>query len=1003
MSVAYPGQNNPGPSSDSFSASAAFSFDQHNATQVFGAMNGDPQSQMQNQMSGQIPTQSLSVPMIQVNHTGFASDYDMGNAPRDEDIDIDLDLDTYDEDDDMNLDDLSATPAVVDDIMDEAANIPAPNSIYGQPALSVPSGRFHHMDQANDEEMVDDALSQAVNEVMTDAEPPEVPAQFGFQSLQPIAPLHQFQGQQQQQQPAAQHIEQPAQEPQSQASQPTQQLSQIVEQPSQELQSQASQPTQLLPATESGVSNAEASVSPEKSAAAQEVPTVAEPSANPPSAPLEAEPLQSQPPPSEVQNVEESHSDERTLETEKVPLTEESTEPATPPPHSSTDGDELKTPQAPDHSTPKLQTPQSVVDPLRISQAETVALENPTPDVNQRDWYISDGQAASGSPHAPQYPAHQEIPTSPLHGPSGSGSPPQSFPSDPEAQHPHTPHSEQDTEREALSQPSDTITAQSPHDQTHGEAHEPVPEDDHTDNAHADPLLTHPVVVVYRDLEFSLFPISSESSNLPETCFLPDRAHLGTPLNKLVAALRDVLGEEFTASEELVLNFTALGVEFEEENQQMNNFTLYDLLGLFSKLLAQDGIDEPRPLEISLTSRKKYIPKLEMIHSHIVGGGGLASWRNMVAATRNPTDGHNDNPPHQYSDHEDEDKKPHSGGHAPGPSEKAGATNEVQAEHNDDELELEEFEKGLSGDDGYYDTDIHQTDAREETTAVATIDVPQSPSQVTPEKRKASFARETSNTDVSQVPETQLSQQIEATPNKKLRLNIVDMVHDDNDEASFVTAREKEQDTSVAYSGPRSYGFPDSPGSHEEPEFEAQRPGKDDGLLNFDEDNTHEGGNVQLFEEEDEKSSSTLQEVADGDIGGPVALQGPDGQAGGANNTNWQEWTYTEDDGAEHGVAYGLPGDLDESADAAAAAFELGPNEFAEFPLPFSDAGDGEPEYDDDDDAPLLGLDHHDTLSTTTSTKRARDDDEEEIEDELSEAGELRDSPTPASKKHRTL
>ncbi|KAK6497517.1 hypothetical protein TWF481_011923 [Arthrobotrys musiformis] len=990
MSVAYPNQNNVGPSSDSFSASAAFSFDQHNPTQVFGAINSDPQSQMQDQMSGQIPTQSLSVPMIQVSQTGFTSDYDMSNAPRDEDIDIDLDLDTYDEDDDMNLDDLSATPipTVVDDPMEEAANIPAPSLIFGQPGLSVPSGRYN-MEQANDEEMVDDAISQVVNEVMTDADPPEVPpevtVQYNFQSLQPAQPVQQFQ----QQQPVQQ--------------QPVQQL---VEQPSEQQQNQDQEPSSQHAVAESSVPAAEASAnSPDKTTSVQEFPAVAEEQkVDTSSAPFGAEVAQPQSPPPEVQSLEQQQPEEPALESERLTSAEEPTRPATPPSHPSPNADELKTPQAPSHNTPKHQTPPSSADPLRISQAETVALENPTPDVNQRDWYTLEGQGVSGSPPVPAYPVHQEIPTSPLQGPSGSGSSRHSFPSDPEAHSPGTSHSEQDTERVAPSQSSQHAEEHSPH----GEAHEPTRDEGQPDVAHDDPLLTHPVVVVYRETEFSLFPLSGEKSNLPETCFLPDRSHLGTPLSKLVAALRDVLGEEFTSSEELVLNFTALGVEFEEENNQMNNFTLYDLLGLFSKLLAQDGIDEARPLHISLTSRKKYIPKLEMIHSHIIGGGGLAAWRDILASSQGQ-------PP----------SSAHTDGHHPGPLGKAETAHGAD---NDDELELEEFEKSLGGDEVYYGEETHRTDVQPETTTVATIDVPQSPSQSTIQERKTSLTQETSNTDVSNIPETQLSQHVEATPSAELRLNLVDHGRDNSyirdDEASFVTAQEKQQDTSVIYSGSRSYGLPDSPGSNEEPGLGAEEPGKDDGLLNFDEhDHTHEGEEKEGEEEDeedvqDEKSSSTLHEVPEGEADQHATLQGTgEDETDNINDNNWQEWSYAEADGAEHAeyqyeeghesssyveAAYDLPEHPNEADEETGAAFELDPNEFAEYPLPFSEAGDDEgPEYDDD--APLLGLDHHETLSTTTSTKRAREEDDEEIEDELSENGEVRSSPTPASKKHKSL
>lgn len=500
----------------------------------------------------------------------------------------------------------------------------------------------------------------------------------------------------------------------------------------------------------------------------------------------------------------------------------------------------------------------------------------------------------------------------------------------------------------------------------------------------------------------------------------------------------------------------------------MNNFTLYDIIGLFSKLLVQDGVDEVQPLYISLTSRKKYIPKLEMIHSHIVGGGGLASWKDLLASARNqpPSHNHNDNASHKYGGSEDAEKGPYLNEQVPEPSGKTNTANEEHAEGDDDELELEEFEKGLGGDD-YYNQQNPLTDVHPATTAVATIDVPKSPSQTILEKQKASFTREASNTDISNVPETQLSQNLESTPNKKLRLNLLDNSGENSylkdDEASFVTAQEKQQDTSIAYSGSRSYGFPDSPSSNEEPETETEKSGKgitdhihnheeegadenqienpdtydfhlltslDDGLLNFDEhDNLHEeeeGG--EDHQEEDEKSSSTLHEVPEGESNNQATLQGS-GEDGADDETNWHEWAYTDGDEAENGeyqygegheenseyvdAAHDLPEDLNEPAEETGNDSEIDP--FAYYPEPFDNGenqggdehqGDWEHQSDwehQDNDEPLLGLDHHETLSTTTSTKRAREEDEDEIEDELSETGEIRDSPTPASKKHKTL
>ncbi|KAK6540003.1 hypothetical protein TWF694_008836 [Orbilia ellipsospora] len=1043
MSLAFPNQTPAGQNPDSFSGSAAFSFEQHNPTPLFSGINTEPQTQMQSHLHNQIQMQnataqsSHSVPMLMVSQTEFSNDCDMDNAPRDEDFDVDLDIDQYDEDGDLNLDD-HATPMATaeDDLMGDAINIPSVHPLFGQPG---PSNQFSHPDnnvvmgQATDEEMVDDALGQTVNEDMFDAYQAEPVSQFGFQPLQQVQPSPSLpspvvaQAAPQLQAESVASLNPPAEVAVTAPSNENQSVSPVVSDPFREYQK---------PEEEPKVASEEELVAPGVAAEAEpdisQVEHVAEQPEKEATAPVKVvEP--GAPLPTEVLALPQSASP--------------SLERANTPPHNL--------------EVPKLQTPPSS-DALRISQADTVPLENPTPEVGQREWYLSGlaqhgDQTTPGSPQALAHIANQEIPTSPIQEPSGGESSGPSFHS--EAQ---SPHLSQHSARESP-QTIENTEEKAPEES----ARESVEEEENGNASTEDPLLSHPVVIVYRDLEFSLFPVLGDKSGLPETSFLPDRTHLGSPLSKLVASLRDVLGEEFNASEEIILNFTALGVEFEEENVQMNNFTLYDLLDLFSRLSTRDGVDETRPLSIRLTSRKKYIPKLEMIHHHILRGGGLASWKKVLGG-KGKDSTHNlgsQNIDESVSHHDDriqqqpeqEEQNPQDNNHSEAEILQEQGS-EQHLENDDEELELEEFEKELGTEDAYDQLETHENEPQYENAVSANVDVPKSPSQTSIEKSKPTLATETSNTDGSlHVPETQYSQNYSENMEENdeflpsADLEISNSLNRDDD-ASFVTAEEKQQDRSTTEShiASRSYGLPASPNSNEEAELYNENIGKgmeqhahsdgeeiaendglenletydyhlltsvDDGVLDFEEQEPENKDEQTDAPQDDAKSSSTLHEVSGGEKADELAFEGEDG-AGTDNQVNWDQnaWEYVEDeenDGQykhEEGTKQEVASYSEASHEilSSHAAFEDNDDEeldldaeFAYYPLPFS-PNNKKTELDEHaDDASLLGLDQDNVSTTHSTTKRAREDDDED-EDEYSSGGEGA-SPIPASKKHKAL
>ncbi|EWC47111.1 hypothetical protein DRE_03480 [Drechslerella stenobrocha 248] len=972
MSVAYNPNPAPANGGNSFSGSHAFSFDVHDQTQQLFGPNPDPQTQVPNQAGPSLP-----IPTIQVNQPQVAvsSDYDMVN------YDVDLD---YDDGGEMNLDLATPTATAEDDLMAEAGS-----SIAGPAGPFLGVGTQVMSDGIiTDAEMGDDSL--AINEAMPDAYQPAPAPVPGFT----YPGIHQ----------PAQPLEQPLEQRVDQA---LQSLAALIENTSPAKSREGGLGSRPQSASEVHPAQGAGPVEPQLQAAERPVEATALPAEQlmePPAVPQQS-------PPAEVP----------------------------------------RTPVAAKPEPRKLETPSSPIDNVRISQADTVALENPTPEVGQREWLLAETAPVEGHEALHDSPSlqalqalqgHQEIPTSPLHAPS-DGSPRPSVPSEHGAKSPKSSPPSENASSDGAQTPTPTQPQAAASQETVTES---VEEGQHSIESE-DPLLTHPVVVVYRGLEFSLFPVLAGHAELPDTPFLPDRSHIGSPLSKLVTSLRDVLGDQFTSSEEIVLNFTSLGVEFEEENVQMNHFTLYDILGLFAKLVMQDGVSDIQPLHISLSSRKKYIPKLEQIHDHILGGGGLASWKQLLAG---PTGSQlNTSEPHRteaISSHDDNYQAPEQENHATH-SPKIPSKAEEVLETDDEQLELQESEKDYDGGELHYPTNTQEGEEHLDGDLLLGVDVPKSPSQASFVRPNTSHSVDHSQSEGLKVPETQYSQEIRSHPANKVEPTPPKDADVQNsslskDESSFVTAREKQQDASVLQSdsGSRGYGLlsdedePEQSESGKGIEIHGEHTSKhansttldtydgdlfdplDDDPLNFDEDHEHAGQLVDN-EEEDSRSSSTIQEGPENvpeDDAAPGGDEGDEGDEAADGKRNWNDWTYDEGDHDEdeeyHGpgqdaekddeyAAIGNPDDAPGLVDLEEATTDnFDPSEFAYFPQPFSPLGEQDGFGDDE---PLLGLDQHETLSTTASAKRAREDDEEE--EALSEPEEANIPPVPASKRHKQL
>ncbi|KAL1872847.1 hypothetical protein Plec18167_006497 [Paecilomyces lecythidis] len=111
----------------------------------------------------------------------------------------------------------------------------------------------------------------------------------------------------------------------------------------------------------------------------------------------------------------------------------------------------------------------------------------------------------------------------------------------------------------------------------------------------------HPVKVLYQDSEISLFrPREGDSS---ETFFLEDESLAYEGLGKLLSSCRGVLGDHISEGEVLVVDIDSLNLQLNEDSYHTSRVTLSQIVGLYLDLCRNDGIDEPEPLYLTLSTK----------------------------------------------------------------------------------------------------------------------------------------------------------------------------------------------------------------------------------------------------------------------------------------------------------------------------------------------------------------------------------------------------------------
>ncbi|KAJ9638239.1 hypothetical protein H2199_006926 [Coniosporium tulheliwenetii] len=133
----------------------------------------------------------------------------------------------------------------------------------------------------------------------------------------------------------------------------------------------------------------------------------------------------------------------------------------------------------------------------------------------------------------------------------------------------------------------------------------------------------HPVIVFYQGNEISLFPPSEQDAS--ETFFLQDESLAHRSIYDLLQACRQVLGETIHEEDELEINIAELGLCISEDSSPCPHVSFSQILDVYVQLQKHDGVQEPDPLYITLTTKARFTTRLGALLQAATEGRGLLS------------------------------------------------------------------------------------------------------------------------------------------------------------------------------------------------------------------------------------------------------------------------------------------------------------------------------------------------------------------------------------------
>ncbi|KAI3337045.1 hypothetical protein HD806DRAFT_542774 [Xylariaceae sp. AK1471] len=132
------------------------------------------------------------------------------------------------------------------------------------------------------------------------------------------------------------------------------------------------------------------------------------------------------------------------------------------------------------------------------------------------------------------------------------------------------------------------------------------------------------VYITYGSTDYSLFAKSEDDD--PNQYFLDDKSTLDISLAQFLASLREVISDEISPLDELVMNVDALGLEFSESTTLdfLGKFTFGDLVVLYDKLVKNEQAESSPPIYTYLTVRPNCNQRMRALGESANAGRGLS-------------------------------------------------------------------------------------------------------------------------------------------------------------------------------------------------------------------------------------------------------------------------------------------------------------------------------------------------------------------------------------------
>ncbi|KAI1087728.1 hypothetical protein F5B19DRAFT_497092 [Rostrohypoxylon terebratum] len=205
----------------------------------------------------------------------------------------------------------------------------------------------------------------------------------------------------------------------------------------------------------------------------------------------------------------------------------------------------------------------------------------------------------------------------------------------------------------------------------------------------------HEMYISYGQTDYRLFAKSEDDD--PNQYFLRDMSTMELPLGEFLANLREVIADELSILDELVMHVDGLGLEFSETSSggMLEEWTFGDILGLYDNLVKNDGVEAAPCLYMYLMVRPNCYKRLVALLDSANAGRGLSE----IAVYRETTPIHDEQADHPgdhspYASSEGEEDETRHSSKSPARGEEA----EISYESDEDDHRAE-------GEDEEHDND----------------------------------------------------------------------------------------------------------------------------------------------------------------------------------------------------------------------------------------------------------------------------------------------------------